>query len=99
MWDFHTGGGSDPEYGRLYGAFTHQTFPGPGGKGNFLYFDGHAHAKTWAQTIFPNDKNEWQTNAEPTPGQTTFDDPSGTCTTPAYWTSGNGYPNLNPSVQ
>jgi len=98
MWDFHTGGGADPEYGRLYGSFTHQKFPGPGGKGNFLYFDGHVKARTWAQTIFPCDKNEWQTT-EPTPGQTSFIDPSGIASDPTYWTAGNGFPNLNPSVQ
>jgi prepilin-type N-terminal cleavage/methylation domain-containing protein/prepilin-type processing-associated H-X9-DG protein len=89
---------SDSLYDRAR-MFTHLKWPGPGGKGNFIYFDGHVKTKTWAQTVVPADKNEWQTN-EPTPGQTIFDDPSGACSN-AGARNGffNGYPDLAKEAQ
>jgi hypothetical protein len=70
--------------------FAHQKYPGPGmGVTNFIYFDGHVHARHWLSTIMPVDQNEWQTD-DPTPGETTFDDMSGICNTASgFW---NGYP-------
>ncbi|MDX1933659.1 MAG: prepilin-type N-terminal cleavage/methylation domain-containing protein [Capsulimonadales bacterium] len=84
MWSWKND--TDP-YNR-YRLYTHTKYPGPGGKGNFIYFDGHVKARTWAQTITLNgvttDQNEWQTG-EPTPGQTRFDDPNGSCRGDGFW--------------
>ncbi len=84
MWSWST---ATNLYDR-YRIFTHMKYPGPGGKGNFVYFDGHVKTRTWAQTAVPADQDEWQTNM-PTPGQTRFDDPSGTCVGDGFFT---GYP-------
>ncbi len=95
MWNGYSNPNSSNPYDRA-GIFTHVKWPGPGGKGNFLFFDGHVKAQTWAQTILPIDHNEWQTT-EPTPGETTFSDPSGECQdSTGFW---NGYPqNFSPEA-
>ena len=96
MWDCHTQyapGCNDGYNGN--GDFTHMKWPGPGGISNWIFFDGHVKAKKWAATIQPNDQNNWQTT-ERTPGQTTFNDPNGTCQDPGFWTA--PYPKLNPEV-
>lgn len=70
--------GNDDQARSKFRLFTHVKYPGPGGKGNFIYFDGHAGAKTWRQTLFNGAgnfaDNEWQA-AERTPGQTVLDGP------------------------
>jgi prepilin-type processing-associated H-X9-DG protein len=94
LWDSHTDGSPDPEYGPQHGAFKHMVFPGRGGKGNFIYFDGHVKAQTWANTVIPLDQNEWETT-QPTPGETIMNDPSGVCQGADYMNAGHAYPNLN----
>jgi len=76
MWSSQTDGGADDKYGTRHGIYKHMKWPGRGGKGNFIYFDGHVKARTWAQTVIPLDQNEWETT-EPTPGETFMNDPSG----------------------
>lgn len=95
IWNGDSNPNSTNPYNRD-GMMTHVKWPGPGGKGNFLFFDGHVKAQTWAQTILPIDQNEWQTSV-PTPGETTFSDPSGECQdSTGFW---NGYPqNFSPEA-
>lgn len=80
MWQSKT----DTNPYNLDRIFTHLKWPGPGGKGNFIYFDGHVKTKTWAQTIVPVDQNEWQTT-DPVAGQTRFDDTAGECFGDGFW--------------
>ena len=80
LWSFK----DDPDPSSKYRLFTHLKYPGPGGKGNFIYFDGHVKTKTWAQTAVPVDQNEWQAS-EPTPGQTKINDTSGSCYDDSVW--------------
>lgn len=92
-WDFKLD--TDP-YSRNR-LFTHLKWPGPGGKGNFIYFDGHVKTKSWAQTVVPADQNEWQTN-DLIPGQTEINDPAGSCiaSDPGFT---KDYPALAPNAQ
>ncbi|GAB4452895.1 MAG: hypothetical protein OHK0029_04710 [Armatimonadaceae bacterium] len=88
MWSWKN---SDNTYDR-FRIFSHVKWPGPGGKGNFIYFDGHVKARTWAATIVPVDQNEWQTT-DPIPGQTRFDDNSGSCFGDTFWSQFPPAPN------
>jgi prepilin-type N-terminal cleavage/methylation domain-containing protein/prepilin-type processing-associated H-X9-DG protein len=96
MFDCHTAGPPGCNDGYTgHGDMTHVKWPGPGGKANWIYFDGHVKARSWASTLLPNDQNQWQTT-DPVAGQTTFIDPNGTCDAASYWFA--PYPTLNPEV-
>lgn len=44
------------------------TYPnGPRKQANFVYWDGHAKNRNWAQTLMPLPNNEWELNPNPDP--------------------------------
>lgn len=50
--------------------FTHfGSYPGghPSGPANWVFWDGHAKAKRWAQTVWPINQNNWELNPNPDP--------------------------------
>jgi prepilin-type N-terminal cleavage/methylation domain-containing protein/prepilin-type processing-associated H-X9-DG protein len=49
------------------GVMTHMTYRAPGGRANFIFFDGHAKSLKWAQTIFPINENKWELQPNPDP--------------------------------
>lgn len=91
MWSWETATNAYDKY-RL---FTHLKYPGPGGKGNFIYFDGHVKTKTWAQTILPMTQNEWQTTDPSQDAPNRFDDPAGSCFGDGFWA---GFPPVAPNA-
>jgi prepilin-type N-terminal cleavage/methylation domain-containing protein/prepilin-type processing-associated H-X9-DG protein len=101
LWSSQTDGAPNSEYGTDHGVFKHQVWPGRGGKGNFIYFDGHAKAQTWAATVIPLDQNQWETT-DPIPGETIMNDPSGVCNGAGYMMGGGtpaiNYPTLYPDA-
>ncbi|HLK57636.1 MAG TPA: DUF1559 domain-containing protein, partial [Chthonomonadaceae bacterium] len=91
MWAWQ----NDPNPYNRDRIFTHLKWPGPGGKGNFIFFDGHVKTRTWAQTIVPVDQNNWQPS-DPTPGETRFDDTQGSCFSDGFWA---GFPPVSQESQ
>jgi prepilin-type N-terminal cleavage/methylation domain-containing protein/prepilin-type processing-associated H-X9-DG protein len=49
------------------GLMTHMTYRAPGGRANFVFFDGHAKSMKWAQTVFPINENKWELSPNPDP--------------------------------
>jgi prepilin-type N-terminal cleavage/methylation domain-containing protein/prepilin-type processing-associated H-X9-DG protein len=49
------------------GVMTHQSYRAPGGRANFIFFDGHAKNLKWAQTVFPINENKWELQPNPDP--------------------------------
>ena len=54
------GGDNNPTEGRK-GLMGHRsTYPhGPGKQANFIFWDGHAKNRRWAQTVLPLKTNQW----------------------------------------
>ncbi len=55
--------------------FTHLgSYPNgnPSGPANWIFWDGHAKAKHWSQTVYPLTQNNWELNPNPDPQNTTM---------------------------
>jgi prepilin-type N-terminal cleavage/methylation domain-containing protein/prepilin-type processing-associated H-X9-DG protein len=60
LWDNGAGCNSPPSDDAVdAGVFTHQVYPGPGGKANLIFFDGHVHAQSYASTVKDRNNNNW----------------------------------------
>jgi prepilin-type N-terminal cleavage/methylation domain-containing protein/prepilin-type processing-associated H-X9-DG protein len=49
------------------GVHTHMSTRAPGGRSNFIFFDGHAKSLKWAQTVLPVNENMWELQPNPDP--------------------------------
>jgi prepilin-type processing-associated H-X9-DG protein len=54
-------------WGICNGVHTHMTTRAPGGRANFVFFDGHAKSMKWAQTVEPINENKWELDPNPNP--------------------------------
>jgi prepilin-type processing-associated H-X9-DG protein len=68
------GGDNDPTNTTNKGLMGHRgTYPsGPKKIANFIYWDGHAKNRPWAQTMMPLTQNQWELNPNPDPTNTTL---------------------------
>ncbi len=62
------GGDNDPKQTNP-GLMGHRgTYPhGPGKQANFIFWDGHAKNRHWAQTLMPLTQNQWEISPDPNP--------------------------------